>query len=400
VRTDLRRHPLAALALAVALAAASADATAQDAASGGALAISGSIYGSFSAWQDRGSPIVPKGSADSFSGLAATQVRAEAGERSRCAAEGAVTVDAITGKLSFVARELWAEWRPADLVSLRLGRQRLGFGSGLGWNPSNDFDVRRDPSDPDAPRTGVDAAQLRLEAGGMTGFPFSLSVVALTPASGEGFEDARLGAQLYAYLGELELMLVASGSRIGLSDAPWLAGGWATAPLGPLVLGIEGAFRRRPDRLIPGSGGVPVAESGVFGALAATATLRSGDFVAIGEVYWDQASYSREEFREMLASPAPAAWAASVAAPGSVGPLHLLARITWASGDLSASAGAVADLESGAFLATGEVVAATGGAASASLKVTAPAVESALADDELGVSGRGWAARALVTVYF
>jgi hypothetical protein len=385
---------LAALPFALALAAPSTVPAEED------LAVSGSSLASFSFWDDRGSAFFPAGSAAAYFGSAKADLRAEAGELSRCAFEGSISIDAATGELSFSARELWVEWRPVSAIALRLGRQRLGFGSGLGWNPSNDLDPRRDPSDPTAPRRGADAAQLRLEAGDASGFPLSLSAVAMLPSSGIELSDARLGAQAYALIGGVELMAACSAAGLGGETGSWLAGGWATLPLGSLVIGVEGSARLRSDLVRPGSGGLPVADRKAHYAAVATATLRSGDLVAVGEVYWDDAAYSRGELDAILASGAAAAWAAALCAPGSVGELHALGRLAWTRGDLSLSADALADLETGAFAASAEIATSFEGRATVGVKASFPGPAPALGRDDLGMPGRGWALRASVAVYF
>jgi len=387
---------LAIVALAIAARAASAEA---------GVALFGSVAADIAAWEDAGSAFFPEGWADPRSASAYLDARAEAGssDGSRCAIEGRVAVDAASGKASYALRELWAEWRPSDFLMLRLGRQRIGFGSGFAWNPSNDLDPRRDAADPSAPRQGIDSACLRIEAGGGLGFPLSLAAVAVMPGAGLDLKDARAGAQLYSCLGPVELMAVASASSLGSLGERWLLGGWGTVGIGPLVLGLEGAWRRLPARLSPGSGGGPVAEAGEYAAVTATATLRSGDFAAVLEASWDQASLSRDEYRAALASHDAAGWAAALLPPGSAGPFHGLARLSWASGDLSAALGGIIDLGSGAFLAQAELAASTGGNATARLSLCAPGSllgGGELDEDELGLSGRGLGAKASLSIYF
>jgi hypothetical protein len=378
------------------------------------LAISGQVRASFSAWGDSGSALLPPGAAYA-SGVTA-ELRAESPvpygspDSSRLAFEGEAALDAVAATTAFTLRELLVEWRPLSALSLRAGRQRLGFGSGFAWNPSNDLDPPRSPADPAAPRSGTDAVQLALDCGERSGLPLSFAVEAVPPtyATGVDLGDTRFAAQLYALIGEAELMAVASASRIGEGDFPWLLGGWATAPLGSLVLGLEASARRRTDLFAPAADGSPLPALGVMGACAATATLRFGDFVAVGEACLDQASYSREELARILASPPSrrAAWATSLAPPGSVGLLHFLARLTWSRGDLSASCGAVVDAETGAFSASGEFAAMTGGRATILLRASAPSgitladVLNPRDDDELGLFGHLASAGASVSIFF
>jgi hypothetical protein len=380
------------------------------------LAVSGQARASFAAWADSGSALLPPGPA--YSADIAGELRADTppesspGSRdsSRLAFEGAVSIDPVAGRSSFTLRELWAEWRPLPELSLRAGRQRLGFGSGYGWNPSNDLDPPRSPADPAAPRAGADAFQLRLDGGGGSGPPLSIALEAIPPRYAPGVElrDARLAGQLYSLIGEVELMATASAARIGEARFPWLLGGWATAPLGPLVIGVEASARRRDGLYRPSPDGSPVGDSRILGACAATATLRLGDFVAVCEAYLDQAGYSRGELAAALASPPStrAFWAPSLAAPGSTGALHFLGRLSWGSGSLSASCGAIVDPGTGSFSASAEFGATTGDRASVRLRASAPSgialgdLRRARDDDELGLLGRSWSGGATVSISY
>jgi hypothetical protein len=366
------------------------------------IALAGSVVGSLGAWSDRGSAFVPAGTLPPWSGAVKGEARAETEGRSRCAMEGGIDLDPSTGAIGFRLSELWAEWGAADWASLRLGRQRLGFGSGFAWNPSDDLDPRRDPTDPTASRTGIDALQLRLDAGSAAGFPLSLSAVAVLPPGDPGAElaDSRLGVQAYAYIGAVELMLVGSLGELSSPGSAWLAGGWATAPLGPFVLGLEGALRRRADAFRPDAAGSPVASDEAFAALVATATFRKGDWAVVGELGWDEAAYGRDELAAMLASPSKADWAALLASPGSVGPLHALVRVSWAPGDLAASCGAIVDPLAPAFLAMAELAWSADDDSVLRLQASMPGPRPEAPRDELDLSGRGLAALVSVAVYF
>jgi hypothetical protein len=366
------------------------------------ISLRGSTTAAFSAWEDRGSALVPKGSAAPYSGAAGAELRAEAGELSRCAFEGAASIDAASGAVSGSIRELWAELRPISAISIRAGRQRFGFGSGYGWNPSNDLDPPRNAADPTAPRSGADAARLRLDASDALGWPLTLSVAGMLPdaSSSVKLEDSKLGAQAYALLGPLELMATASASGFGGELDSYLAGGWATVGVGPLVLGLEAAARSRSDRYRPDSSGLPVADRELLGAATVTATLRSGDFVVVAEANWDQAALSRDELELILDSPAIARWAKPLAQAGSVGAWHSLARAEWASDDWGAAAGAVVDLETGSFIATAELSASVQGRADAKIAASLPGSIELLEDDELGLSGRGASIGASITLHF
>lgn len=370
------------------------------------IALSGQTRVEASYRDAAGSAFVSSGEAPDYSAKAVAELRAESpsgsDRRAGFAFEASLALDPVAAATSFRVSELWAEWRPFAALSFRAGRQRFGFGSGYGWNPSNDLDPPRNPRDPAASRIGADALQASLDASSFAGLPLSLSLVALPPAfaSGVDLSDSRLGARAYAYLGEIELMAVASASRLGEEDFPWLAGGWATAPLGPLVLGFEGSARKRDDYYRVGEGGSAVLDRGTYAAFAGTISFRSGDWLAVAEAYYDEAAYSRSDW-DLIESSAPlarTAWLPALASLGSVGPWHGLATLSWSTGDLSASAGAIADLETGATLLSGSFGLSIGGLASAKLELSAPL--GPVEDDELGISGTLWTAGASLAVYF
>jgi hypothetical protein len=194
-------------------------------------------------------------------------------------------------------------------------------------------------------------------------------------------------------------MVVASIS--GGDGGDWLAGGWATFALGSLVIGFEAAARRGPDLFRPGPGGLPSQDLGVRASATATATLKAGDFVLIAEAYWNGAAYTRQELAAILAAPAYLPYyAATLGLPGSVGAFHGLLRLAWTSGDWSAAAGAVIDLGTGAFVCTAKVEASVQGKAGLGLELSLPAPAALLDDDELGLGGKGPAAKVSITAYF
>jgi hypothetical protein len=43
------------------------------------------------------------------------------------------------------ARQAYVQWSPLDITTVRLGRQRIAWGSGLAWNPTNRIEAPRNP---------------------------------------------------------------------------------------------------------------------------------------------------------------------------------------------------------------------------------------------------------------
>lgn len=49
------------------------------------------------------------------------------------------------GETDWKARQAYVQWSPGDIATIRVGRQRIAWGSGLAWNPTNRVEAPRNP---------------------------------------------------------------------------------------------------------------------------------------------------------------------------------------------------------------------------------------------------------------
>lgn len=139
-------------------------------------------------------------------------------------------------------------WGP---LSVKAGRQRLGFGAGYLWNPVNDLDVKKDVYNPSKYTQGIDALALKLDAGNLTGLQSSLQLQMIPPSETSGRPEdisrSALAAQLYMLTGAFELGAAASMRKISASSSTSHIGFYSTVDVMGSVLGAECALSRRPD---------------------------------------------------------------------------------------------------------------------------------------------------------
>jgi hypothetical protein len=211
---------------------------------------------------------LPDGSVPGWSGQAMLSTRVTGSAPSAgLAMEGLYVHDVVSRVGTLYVEEAWLAWQPFDGLSLRLGRQRLGFGCGFAWSVVDDLDPQPMPFDTHAPRVGLDAARLSVDLSSV-GAPVQASVEAFAPrARGAGrIEDWGAAAQLSAFLGGIE-MGAAGSIKEYRPGAPVSLGGWATVDLAGFVFGAEGAWRDEPELLV-------------------NCNKRLGDFAALAEARW------------------------------------------------------------------------------------------------------------------
>ena len=235
---------------------------------------------------------LPGGAVPSWSGQAMLSARLSgSAPASGLAIEGLYAHDVAAGLSVLYLEEAWLAWQPFDGLSLRLGRQRLGFGCGFAWSVVDDLDPQPMPFDTHAPRVGLDAARLSVDLS-PAGAPVQASVEAFAPramtagpllvvhdsgsrsvpaASVTGavlpeIEDCGAAVQLSAFLGGIEMGAAGSITQYR-PGAPVSLGGWATVDLAGFVFGAEGAWRDEPELLF-------------------NCNKKLGDFAAIAEARW------------------------------------------------------------------------------------------------------------------
>ncbi len=262
---------------------------------------------------------VPAGSLPDWTGLALLSSRINGSAASaEMALEGALAHDAASRTDALFLEELWASWKPVDGLTLRLGRQRIGFGCGFAWSVVDDLDPQPMPFDPHSPRVGLDALRFSADLA-PRGAPIQISLEAFAPResgaqslmilNATGREpDALLGkpvagfphlddcggaAQLSTFLEGIELGVAGALRELG-TDRHGSLGGWATIDLAGFVIGTEAAWRQQGAELL------------------LNCNRRLGDFSAVTEARWvpnddrlwlfGELSWSRAEITAALAA--------------------------------------------------------------------------------------------------
>jgi len=213
-----------------------------------------------------------------------------------------------------------------DSLRVELGRQSLLTGYGYGWNPMNFANPPKDPTDPTAELTGVDALMLNL-------FPYgtaNLKLYALldtsdglssTDPSSVEYENVMAGGELTAALPGLEVKLNGLlGSELfddGAADAAGTGLGGRTSALGLGVFAdlagvgvygeaalFDGSRTGFPDE--SGAAAVPtVKEDLLISALGGLQYTFPGELSATAEYFYNGEGFNAEEradYRSALAS--------------------------------------------------------------------------------------------------
>jgi hypothetical protein len=191
---------------------------------------------------------------------------------------------ALTETLSFDVNQLYADLNFGDLLFLRAGKQRLKWGAGWVFNPSDPVNPPKDPTEALQTKEGVPALKAELIT--------SLLSLALFSTFYESPEDFGLGIKLSSSaLEAAELSLSAYGSAgqswtaaLNLSVAPlYSLPGWDT-----IQLWFEGSLYGRPR--YPALAPVPAADGlqhalllGVSGTLPVVRTALLLEYYHLSE---------------------------------------------------------------------------------------------------------------------
>ena len=120
-------------------------------------------------------------------------------------------------RTSWRAREAWLQYRFGEVVTLRAGRQRIAWGSGFAWNPTNRLEPPRNPLNTSLEQVGADAVRMDLIPSARTGLILvaarSHVDVSDLPFAGEaGGRDRRaLAARARVLVADTDVALVVSG---------------------------------------------------------------------------------------------------------------------------------------------------------------------------------------------
>ena len=115
------------------------------------------------------------------------------------------------------AREAWLQCRFGEVVTLRAGRQRIAWGSGFAWNPTNRLEPPRNPLNTSLEQVGADAVRMDLIPSARTGLILiaarSHVDVSDLPFAGEagGLDRRALAARARVLVADTDVAVVVSG---------------------------------------------------------------------------------------------------------------------------------------------------------------------------------------------
>ncbi len=234
--------------------------------------------------------------------IAASSRITEAGPTAELALEALLVHDVAAATDTLYLEEASVAWKPVEIFTMRLGRQRIGFGCGFAWSVVDDLDPQPMPFDPHSPREGLDAIRFSADLAPL-GAPLLISTETFAPRQVEGasLEDCGAAAQVAAFLGGMELGMAGSMQDFS-ADPPLSLGGWATVDVAGFVFGAEGAWRRAAVD----------AGAGTHTELLLNCNRRFGDFAVLAEGRWisevdrvwlfGQLSWSRAELSASLST--------------------------------------------------------------------------------------------------
>lgn len=196
-----------------------------------------------------------------------------------------------TDKTSVTFRQAFVEYRMDAGFLLRVGKQKIAWGSGFAWNPTARLEPPKSPANPGAEQPGIDAVRmdvsptdwgsLTLVAGraesGLTDLPGSLS------RETEPVWTGAVRARLLVRDTDLAITYLAGADRSGLWGLD-LGRTW-----GPVALHAEGALYR-------GSEIDPARAGDTFARLAAGLLWTPGNSSFSLEYFWNGEGMSASQF--------------------------------------------------------------------------------------------------------
>jgi hypothetical protein len=124
-------------------------------------------------------------------------------------------------------------------VDLFIGRQMIGWGTGYAWNPTDVWN-KKNPTDPTAPKTGINALRAEIPLGDLSGLSLVLS-------PGTGIDQTSGGARLKGTIGGYDIslslirMYTPDAALLGLPERVML-GGDAAGQIGDIGVFAEAAL--------------------------------------------------------------------------------------------------------------------------------------------------------------
>ncbi len=224
----------------------------------------------------------------------------------------------------------------ADNLALEVGRQSMLTGYGYGWNPIDFADPLKDPQNPEADKTGVDAVALKTYFGSI----LSLKLYTLFPrnflASGLDYKDVKPGGELTVSLPGVECKLAGIWDFVsaGTNDAytPALGGALNVDIFGIGVYG-EASMRKGSRNYFANSvTGAPSRKtSWLFSTLAGLQYTLPSEGNVVFEYFYNGEGYDREErmdYKKSISLYPPTGVLLAMYTPGFFARQYILLNVT------------------------------------------------------------------------
>jgi hypothetical protein len=232
------------------------------------------------------------------------------------------------------AREAYLQYGFGEAVTVRAGRQRIAWGSGFAWNPTNRVEPPRNPLNTGLEQPGADALRLDVIPSPRVGIILvaarSRVAVSDLPFASEGVERRSLAARARLLVRDTDLAAVVSGGRnqrtlIGLDVA--------RSFLGPATAHVELATYRGAE--MP-----PARERARFARVVAGILYPQGEHTSWSlEYFFNGEGYdraARDAWLAQLGLATGPAYAAAAAVPyaGGLGLRRHYIHASWTRSDI------------------------------------------------------------------
>ncbi len=185
-----------------------------------------------------------------YTGLLELKTNLNSGYKKMFNIETRARYDFVTKKENFYCDQAYVSYEDMKYLKFRIGRQRLGFGTGYLWNPVNDLDVNKDIYNPAKYVEGVDAIRCNFDFTSKYLKPTNISIIFVLPNKYDNNLDlnySKVGIQSYIFRDGIEFGLLGSYNKnLGFQDSI-LYGLFSSIDLYGTIVGLETAISKKPN---------------------------------------------------------------------------------------------------------------------------------------------------------